>query len=359
MSADVWQADYRLSEPVDAVDFGPAVVNFRREAWTLASPGVELTGDKDNESIRSTGAPIKTLRVTVRQYDPWSHDAYVPMDRHSDGGTAIYLGHFTGGVQQHGAPRKLQLRIRLVGLKGETTFLPDEANRDPGVYAYFGPQKIAASGALRTIIDPATPAWIRDTLADTSAKVAAVYARKLGRPAPATLALIVGATGFDKPGFSMKGGALPGQIVYKLEGRELLKDSPRARQQVQQLVAHELAHVWQNAVIRGGIGDTQPWVHEGGAEALSLQALLESGLWTPEQVSAQSQKLQTECRDSTANHAADPALPFAWREHYTCGFSRFQATGVDTFTLWQRLMTRTEATGEPYSEAMVDAAVKN
>ncbi len=357
VSTNVWQADYRFNEAVEAVDFGPAVVNFRREAWTLVSPGVELAGDKDNEAIRSTGAPIKALRVTIKQYDPWSHDAYVPMDRHSDGGTAIYLGHFMGGVQQHGAPRKLHLQIRLIGLARETAFLPDEANRDLGVYAYFGPQKIAASGALRAIIDPATPAWIRDTLADASAKTAAVYAQKLGRPAPKTLALIVGATGFDKPGFSMKGGALPGQVVYKLEGRELLKDSPRARQQVQQLVAHELAHVWQNAVSRGGIGDTQPWVHEGGAEALSLQALLASGLWTPEDVEKKATQLQTECRDSTAKHQADPSTPFAWREHYTCGFSRFQATGIDTFDLWQRLMAKTEATGEPYSEAMVNAVV--
>ena len=357
VSADVWQADYKLSEAVDAIEFGPKVVDFRRAAWTLVTPRVELADDAGKESVRGTGAPFKALRLTVRQYDQWAHDAYVPMDRHSDGGTAIYLGHFMGRVRQNGVERNMLLTITLKGLPGETAFLPDEANRDVGVYAYFGPQKLAVSGTLRTLIDPATPAWIRDALADTGEKVAAVYARKLGRPAPATLALIVGAKGLDQPGYSIKGGALPGQIVYKIEGRDLLADSPQGRQRMQQLAAHELAHVWQNAVTRGGIGDTQPWVHEGGAEALSLQALQDAGLWTAEQVAEQAAKLQAECRDSQAKRAADPSQPAPWRDHYTCGFARYQATGVDVFTLWKHLMTRTEETGEPYSEAMVDAVV--
>ncbi|KFN42604.1 hypothetical protein [Arenimonas oryziterrae] len=357
VSADVWQADYRFSEAVDAVDFGPAVVNFRREAWTVATPGVELAGDADNELLRSTGAPFKSLRVAVHQYNPWAHNAYVPMDRHSDGGTAIYLGHFMGRVKQHGAERALLLHIRLQGLRGETTFLPEEANRDLGVYAYFGPQKIPATGALRVLIDPATPAWIRESLAETASKLAVVYARELGRPAPATLALIVGANGLAKPGYSIKGGAMPGQIVYTLEGSDLAKGSPQGRHRMQQLAAHELAHVWQMQVARGGIGDTQPWVHEGGAEVLSLQALEAAGMWTHAEVVELTTKMQGECRESEAKHAADPSLPLVWREHYTCGLMRFGATGVDAFTLWKRLMARTEATGEPYSESMVEAVV--
>lgn len=355
VSADVWQADYRLGEAVDAVVFGPAVVDFRRTAWTLLTPGVELATEAGNESVRGTGAPFKALRVNVHQYDPWAHNDYVSMDRHSDGGTAIYLGHFMGRVSQHGVERNLRLTIRLQGLRGETTFLPEEANRDLGVYAYFGPQKIASSGALRTLIDPAAPAWVREALADTAEKVAAVYARGLGRPAPSTLALIVGAKGLDKPGYSIKGGAMPGQIVYKLEGSDLRKESPQGRRRLQQLAAHELAHVWQNAVSRGGIGDTQPWVHEGGAEALSLQALQASGLWTAEQVAEESANLLRECRESQAKHAADPSQPAPWRDHYTCGFAHFEALGEDAFTFWTRLLARTEATGEPYSETMVAA----
>lgn len=356
VSKDAWRADYRLEEKVDAIEFGPAVVDFRRDAWTMATPGVELATNADKkESVRSTGKAFRALRVNVKLYEPWAHDAYVPMDRHSDGGTAIYLGHFMGGVRQDGVLRNMLLQIVLKGLPGETVFLPEEANRDIGVYAYVGPQKIAAVGAVRAIVDPATPAWVRAAMADTAAKVAAVYETKLGRPAPHTLALIVGAAGLQKPGYSIKGGALPGQVVYKLEGDELTKDSPLARERLQQLVAHELAHVWQGLVTKGGIGNTQPWVHEGGAEALSAQALLQSGLWTPEQLARYSANMQKECREAEAKRATDPASPVAWREHYTCGYSRYQALGVDIFALWRALMARTETSGEPYSEAMVQA----
>lgn len=358
VSKDAWRADYRLDEKVDAIEFGPAVVQFRQTAWTIATPGLVLAANEGKESVRGTEAPFDALRIDVALYEPWAHDAYVPMDRHSDGGTAIYLGHFMGGVRQGGILRNMLLHIELKGLPGETVFLPDEANRDLGVYGYFGPQKIVANGRVHALIDPATPVWIREALADTAEKVATVYATKLGRPAPATLALIVGAAGLGKEGYSIKGGALPGQIVYKLEGRELLVDTPQARQRVQQLAAHELAHVWQGLVTKGGIGDTQPWVHEGGAEALSAQALLQSGLWTPEELVRYSAGMQKECREAQARHAADPSLPVAWREHYTCGYDRYQALGLDIFSLWKAMMARTESSGEPYSEAMVQDAAK-
>lgn len=355
VSKDLWRADYTLDEKVDSIEFGPAVVQFRKEAWNLATPGVVLADSEGKESIRGEGKRFNALRVDVKLYEPWAHDSYVAMDRHSDGGTAIYLGHFMGGVKQAGVLRNMLLTIELKGLRGETVFLPDEANRDIGVYAYFGPQKVVVTNGVSAIIDPATPAWVRDAFADTAAKLSAFYASKLGRPAPRTLALMIGAAGLDKPGYSIKGGALPGQIVYKLQGDQLKTDSPLARQRLQQLAAHELAHVWQGLVAKGGIGSTQPWVHEGGAEALSIPALVQSGLWTTEQAAGVSAGMQKECSESQAKRAADPALPVAWREHYTCGYMRYQALGVDIFSLWKGLMARTEASGEPYSEAMVQS----
>mgnify|MGYP003592099754 CR=1 FL=1 len=358
VAKDLWRADYRLDEKVDAIEFGPAVVQFRQAAWTIATPGAALAANEGKESVRGAEAPFDALRIDVKLYEPWAHDSYVAMDRHSDGGTAIYLGHFMGGVRQGGVLRNMLLHIELKGLRGETTFLPDEANRDLGVYGYFGPQKIVANGRVHALIDPATPVWIREALADTAEKVASVYATKLGRPAPATLALIIGAAGLGNEGYSIKGGALPGQIVYKLEGRELLVDTPQARQRVQQLAAHELAHVWQGLVTKGGIGDTQPWVHEGGAEYLSVLALRQSGLWTSAQAEAYTTQMQKECSDSQAKHAADPALPLAWREHYTCGYTRYHELGVGGFALWKAMMSMTEARGEPYSEAILQDAAK-
>ena len=110
---------------------------------------------------------------------------------------------------------------------------------------------------------------------------------------------------------------------------------------------------------KGGIGDTQPWVHEGGAEALSAQALLQSGLWTPEELARYSAGMRKECREAQARHAADPSLPVDWREHYTCGYDRYQALGLDIFSLWKAMMARTESSGEPYSETMVSEVAKD
>jgi hypothetical protein len=53
--------------------------------------------------------------------------------------------------------------------------------------------------------------------------------------------------------------------------------------------------------------------------------------------------LRNECREAEAKRAADKTLSPTWRDNYTCGYARFAAYDVDAFTLWKRLMARTEA----------------
>lgn len=356
VAADTWEADYRFDEPVSALTFDGAGVPFRAEAWRPLDKGVTLQAGGDSDTLRAAGQPRRDWRIAISLFKPWSHQNYVPMDRQTDGGTALYLGFFAGRAQQGDTVRDVALGVELLGLKGETTLLPARAQTDPGLYVYFGPQTPSPNGAIRTVLDPATPEWIRAAMSDTAARVAAVYARAFERAPAEPLTVIVGAAGLDEPGYSIKGGALPGQLVFTLAGQDLRQDTPAGRARLQKMVAHELAHVWQGLVARGGIGEGEAWVHEGGAEALALRALGEAGVWTPEQVAVEAADLRQQCAAAEAKRQAQPDAPADWREAYTCGFRRFTDNDRDVFATWRALMARTEASGAPYSAALFTAA---
>ena len=86
-----------------------------------------------------------------------------------------------------------------------------------------------------------------------------------------------------------------GGLAYRAEGAGLLEDHPLKRALVARLVAHEMAHLWQVNLARGGIGGEEAWVHEGGAEAIMLEALRATGIYSEEAGDRYAQALLEEC----------------------------------------------------------------
>ncbi|MGN6519594.1 MAG: hypothetical protein ACTHK2_09255 [Dokdonella sp.] len=347
-----WRVEYRLSEPVDTIELGPPIVEYRASAWTLGTPGLSLTSDATGESIRSD-TPFARAVVEIRDYAPWAHDQYIPIDRHSDGGHAFYLGHLMGSVRQGKRERNMLVTFELVGLHGENVLLAEQANDDQGTYAYFGPHQPVDTGAVRLIVDPKTPRWSHDAIDRVVAPLASYYQHAFARAWRAPPLVIIGAGRLDEAGFSIKGGALPGELFFRIAGRDALVEAPTLRMNFEQLVAHELAHVWQDLVRRGGTGErTEAWIHEGGAQALSLAALEGAGVWDSEEAVAFKRKLHDECaarREAPPRRHAD-----ASREAYTCGYERFAAYPLGAIELWKDLIAETERSGAPYSAAMVE-----
>jgi hypothetical protein len=151
----------------------------------------------------------------------------------------------------------------------------------------------------------------------------------------------------------MKGGAIngAGQVSYLFEGKHVLLDHPKLREYASKTVAHEMAHVWQLAVSRGGLGDDQgPWIHEGGAEAMALDALAQTGLFSEEAVKAYRAKQAATCEK--LGGAVD-----SYDGIYACGLMRFDKLGVGIVPLWRAMMEATETTGAVYSPQMIDAIV--
>ncbi len=295
IAPDKWRADYVFAEPVTTVEWGAPVGPYRKQAWRPLTPGVELVAHEDNEGMRSA-APLTQLSLEISAYDGFTLGQYAPIDRFSDGGWDFYLGFLYGRLTQGGRERSMDVALHLNGLAGETVIAPSKPGTELMGYAYFGPSKPVRMGNLNVILDPTTPAWLRETLEETTAKVSAFYEQAFQRKLIDTPLVAVAFVGFDGPtGFSIKGGVAGGGLAYRLQGRGLADDHPKKRSFVASLVAHEMAHLWQANLTHGGIGDNDAWIHEGGAEAIMLTALRATGIFTEEAGNQYAQNLLKEC----------------------------------------------------------------
>jgi hypothetical protein len=348
IAADKWRADYALAEPVTSINLGPRVGEYRKQAWRILTPGVALVELAGQESISGGGKAFSAFSVEVSLFLPYAEGNYTAFDRMSDGGTDIFIGFFTGDAVQGEHARPLHLKLKLTGLGHETVITPDDHNSDQLSYAYFGPASPVPAGVAKLIIDPKTPDWVAQLLRETTTKITEFYDHAFQRTLPYQPLMMVSISDFETPGLSTKGGAIDKQVVYRLGGKALLRGSPQAKKIVMELIAHELAHVWQNNVARGGIGGGEAWVHEGGAEAIALAGLRGSGLFNDVDADAYATKLIQEC--AALNGSVDN-----YRGFYACGFKRFADYQLDIFSLWKSMMETTESSGAVYSGSMIEA----
>jgi hypothetical protein len=344
----LWQAKYHFAEAVDAVKLEEAG-DFRQTAWKIVTPGFQLVQTKEGEQIvRKDGKAFDKLDVEVRNYDDFLPKSYAPMNHFSDGGTAIFLGFFIGDAVKGGVTRELAVDMHVTGMKGESVLVPPHGtdNKTSRTYAYVGPLTPLAAGNTVLVLDPKLPEWVANTLSETGARVSAYYTQAYGRNLSQPLPILISVDHLDREGMSFKGGVTSGLITYRLTGKAFLTETPKRRAYIAKLVAHEMAHIWQGAVSQGGLGEDDPWIHEGGAEAMSVDALVATGIWDKAQ--------QQEFTDKALADCAAQQDPFGtYNGIYACGFKRFHDYPLGVIPLWTAMMKRTEATGMVYSENMI------
>ncbi len=350
-----WRVDYEFSEPITALEFS-TVGDYRQTAWKVLTPGVRYQAGDVTESYVAEQA-VKKISVEVSAYSKFAPKNYAPNNHFSDGGAAIYMGFFVGsvrGARPNVPEREVEPSATYQGLGDETVIPPphfQDKERSLLAYAYFGPQKPVQAGAAKLILDPALPDWATELILDTSNKMSTYYAKTYQRSLLRELFIMISVADLESSGFSMKGGATNGQITYRIAGKALVKEQPELRAMVSRVVTHEMAHIWQENVTAGGIGPDAPWVHEGGAEAMAMDALLNTGVWSADRVAAYQDMAKQEC-----DRVKD--TPAAYRFAYACGLQNFLKLPVATPLVWRELIRESEKTGQTYSESMVDGVGK-
>jgi hypothetical protein len=352
VAKDTWRVDYHFSRPVTAIRLD-AVGDYRQRAWKVLTPRLRLTTQAGVDLIGAGGKPFTAASVEIATYDGRAPKSYAPFNRYTDGGTAVFLGHLQGDAARGKQAFAMLAEIRLQGLAQENVIAPPHNKQIPGGprgYAYFGPAQPVRVGTTRFLIDPQTPDWARATLQDAGGAMAQYYEKAYQRPLQDELLVMVSVAGFASEGFSLNGGAVMGQLAYRFDGKQVLGDHPKKRDLVARLVAHEMAHLWQMNMARGGVGDDDPWIHEGGAEAMALDGLLQTGLSSPEKV-AEYRAAQTAVCEKLGDSVA------SYDGIYACGLLRFDRLGVGIVPLWRALIRTAETSGEVYSDKMIATVV--
>jgi hypothetical protein len=352
VARDTWRVDYRFARPVTAFKFD-SVGELRQKAWKVLTPGMRLKFESGHDIVDSGGKPFRSSSIEIRTFDGLAPKAYAPFNRFSDGGRALFLGFLQGEGYQGAHEFPMLTDIRLHGLPQENVIAPPPNKRVAGGergYAYFGPARTVRSGSTQFLIDPATPAWMRETVLDAGAKLSAYYEKAYQRPLKEELLIILSVSGSDASGMSMKGGAVMGQLNYRFDGKSTLADHPIYHEVLARLVGHELAHLWQLNIARGGWSENDPWIHEGGAEAMALDGVLQTGLWSQDAVAAYNKRQSTTC-DKLGNSVD------SYDGIYACGLVRFNNLGVAIVPLWRAMMEVSETKGDVYSASMIDAIV--
>lgn len=353
----LWRASYSFSRPVESFRVYPAALAFRERHWRVLSPGISLTETAQGGEFGGDDGVFNKLVVEFHGDSDFGDKTYVPVLPFSGGGGAVYTGHFSGDILVDGSWQTIPTRFTLKGLPGENTLLPSGASEQSPVYAYAGSLSPTEADQVIMVIDPEMPAWLRSTFDRSVPAVTSAFSDKLGHRLENKPFVLIAAGELEAyEGYSVKGGGLDGQFTIMLRGTDLLLPSIERQKMFEKMVAHELVHVWQQSMPGGGFNPDEPWLHEGSADALAVAALAATGLWTGPEVAGFHRQQAETCKASLGeSDLPTTARDGNWTAIYACGYLEFTEGVEDPFGLYRRLAEAAHASGEPYSQRLLES----
>ena len=356
ISPDRWRVDYAFGSSVEGLYLDQPVAGYRATAWRPVTPGVRLDTLDGSEALVSDGAARSRLSIEVSRFGKFDHGRYVPQITFTDGGTALFLRYLAGRPIVRGETVDADIEFTYAGLRGEQVLRPTVETLD--TYVYFGPARPAASKYARFVVDTGAPAWVREALVRVIERTDRVYAERLGLGDGVAPLVLIGAAGLDSAaGASVKGDAMTGLFAMQMLGRGLREEAPKRREMLERLVAHELAHVWQYRGVPQGFNPEEPWLHEGAAEAMAVEALGVAGLWDSTQASAYAAAAGERCRAATAGTTlAEAARAGSADAIYACGFGLWRRAGdAGPLAAWSLLAGAVSREKRSFTEATLAA----
>ncbi|MBB6428130.1 hypothetical protein [Sphingopyxis sp. JAI128] len=285
---DEWKARFRFATDAPVWAFERSAMlraeqrPWRPESWEVTTPGVSLERVGDFDAFVAADGDVPR-EVTIR-FRPLAKDLvadYDPAIRLSDGTLALYGGHFKIFPKESREaaaalrePQDYPTRIALTAAGTPLLFGGQRVTRADDVgdnYVYVGEVAVSADDPVATILDPGLPAWISTRLRDFTPAVFRDFETRMGPHKSGRPMVIASWAGTDFAGVSTGGSVSPGMITMRLEGKQLLKETPGALNQMRWFIAHEAAHFWLGETVRYATPD-EAWITEGGADYLAMQA---------------------------------------------------------------------------------------
>lgn len=363
-----WVATWHLDSAASELRFERPASGFRRDAFEVLTPGFSVQRDGDAEVLRTTGAAAREIAVRFPEFDRELPKEYAFFRRFTDGGVAIYTGHLVArpvGRGAGGCDSCWVRRLRVTPPPGAHVVVGGRRHDAPvfwsdttgeGTYVYVGGVAPVEAPGVIAVTDPALPAWIDTRWRALLPSLFAFYADRLGAAPETRRTVLFDYRPSDADGHQYGGGVLPGLIQLGIEGRAWETESPAALVQVAHFLAHEAAHVWNAELVRApAVHD--PWLHEGGADALAQRALLALGLIDEARFREYQSAALNACRAGIGSRSVREAARTAPALGYACGnvlallteTSLPRGERASLPDVWRRLIADARARGGAYT----------
>lgn len=288
-----WFVEYQFSEPVQEIQFATQSNEFRKSKWQVLIKGAKLKERKGSQYLAFETA-IDRLKIKLKADDNrFVRRNYTAVLIFTDESRAIYTGHYllSNIVTEKGeliSARDANTRLTLsageyqkVVYKGVEAPLINIPVLDSGEYAYFGTIQSQPSENYIGIIDPGLPEWMAKDLQPFLDKVFAYYRKKFGFPLETKPIAIINFTPTTGKARS-DGSRINDQFVVSYIGNGWANTNDDENgDNIRKLISHEVAHLWNSRPINI---NSQPWMHEGGAETFTIKALYALGYKNKQEV---------------------------------------------------------------------------
>ncbi|MDX1569024.1 MAG: hypothetical protein R3200_00970 [Xanthomonadales bacterium] len=282
-----WIVAFRFPEPQRAVVFRQAPEPYRAGHWTSLTEGVAL------ETVGQTDVMLfePPARQAVFEIEPHTTSlakAYTPFLAFTDGGWGVLEGQFrvssaTGraevaAFEGNGESWPGDLFDYTLTIESERSLFHGGAWADgslelspegDGSYVYVGDARVETSENYVGFIDRGLPAWIRDQLDDDLTAIFAELSTEWGFTLPEPVEVLFVFDGAEHPGLAQTGGALGQQLALQVSGDALLEPDASILAYFRWFLAHESAHVYQNAAGMPGVPAAHAWMQEGVANTMA------------------------------------------------------------------------------------------
>lgn len=330
LAASQLGATYRSQRPIMALHFEQELGGYRAQRWQPLDSGFRWVADGQGERIeRVDGQSFDRLSFTIPiDYRPLPK-GYAPFSPFSDGSALIHSGQFHACLAApcetpEALPVSIEAQGQVVGVNGLRLRERGRfVSRDAGTNIFVGWLEPINVDGFVAVIDPGLPAEIRRhlnrSLPQAMDSFSALYGPLTFTP---ELYVSIDETPEADGRVSTQGGTLPNQVFMHFDGEDasegLAAGSPLW---LDWFFAHEAAHLFQQDRTNGRSGsDQEPWLHEGGADAMAALALVARSEAEQDYARGRGQEAETACARGLALYPLSRASAEGdFDLHYQCG----------------------------------------
>ena len=332
-----WRVRYEFKSPQKALFFWRSLGDYRTDSWKPISNEVHIERLNGLDSIWFD-SPRMAAEFLITPYSNNISAEYTPYMTFGDGGFGVFTGQFDVAMaaskqqieQLNGnidnwetQPQQKQLTLsssqKLISNGKLNTGSITYDFSDDGRYIYVGDGQIIENDYYIGVIDSTMPAWVRTQLNINTPIIFNTLSELYQQKIDQKIELLYAFKGTQESGYSNKGGILgENAMVLESSGALFLSESPRIIYQLQRTLAHEAAHLFQNA---GALpsSTTSAWIHEGGAEVATLSALNQAKLISSKDVDTDVQKAYKLCANYLKEGTINDSVKNRRQAHYHCG----------------------------------------